>query len=181
MTQEEILFKIIQWFEQNGVDYFITGSFASNVHGVPRATRDADIVVKGSLNQFLKMSRDLSQEFYLSESAIREAMARGSLFNLIHLEEGFKFDLIPTQGSSFDQSRFARRLKVTLQGLHIYFSSAEDIILAKLWWAAQSNSEMQLKDVSDIIELQGSKLDWTYLRTWAKTLNVASLLQKISP
>lgn len=45
MTPEEVLKGIIEKLEKYEIEYRITGSFASNLHGVPGTTFDADIVV----------------------------------------------------------------------------------------------------------------------------------------
>lgn len=181
MNQEETLLTLIDYLEWNKIEYFITGSFASNLHGVPRMTQDADIVVRASLNQLLKMAQDLSKDFYISEEAIREAFYQSRMFNVIHFQEGYKFDLIPLKNAPFDQSCFQRRIPIEFKGKKVYFSSAEDIILAKLRWAALSDSERQIQDAKGIVEIHKDRLDWSYLESWADQLNVKKLLGKIRP
>jgi len=44
MIAEESLQIILDRLEERGISYMITGSFASNVHGIPRATQDADVI-----------------------------------------------------------------------------------------------------------------------------------------
>lgn len=51
MRFEEILLEITGKLEKYQIDYMITGSFASNLHGVPRATFDADIVISADLKK----------------------------------------------------------------------------------------------------------------------------------
>jgi len=68
MIPEDALQEVLSRLDQCGISYMITGSFASNMHGVPRATQDADIVIEadqGSLNEFLE---SLGAEFYASLS-----------------------------------------------------------------------------------------------------------------
>ena len=36
--------KLVEVFEQLNVIYFVSGSLASSLHGIPRATQDVDIV-----------------------------------------------------------------------------------------------------------------------------------------
>jgi len=180
MRQEEALLQLIGHLEKNGIEYFVTGSFASNVHGVPRMTQDADIVVKASLTQLLRLAEELKSEFYVSEEAVREAVNLERMFNVIHFKEAYKFDLIPLKTkNNFELSRFQRRLPIEMEGKKVYFSSAEDIILAKLQWAALSDSERQIIDASGIVEVQGESLDWLYLERWANELKVEGLLKKI--
>ena len=45
MTQEEVVAQVVDAIEQAGLTYMVAGSFASNLHGIPRMTQDADIVV----------------------------------------------------------------------------------------------------------------------------------------
>lgn len=45
MNPDEALQLVLNKLEGCGIAYMLTGSFASNMHGVPRTTYDADIVV----------------------------------------------------------------------------------------------------------------------------------------
>jgi hypothetical protein len=45
VTQEEIVARVVALLEQAGVTYMVAGSFASNLHGIPRMTQDADVVI----------------------------------------------------------------------------------------------------------------------------------------
>jgi len=49
MTVEEVINQVIDVFDHCGIPYMVAGSFASNVHGIPRSTYDADIVGEGAL------------------------------------------------------------------------------------------------------------------------------------
>jgi hypothetical protein len=46
LTLEDALRLVLSKLDDCGIPYMITGSFASNIHGVPRATQDADIVIE---------------------------------------------------------------------------------------------------------------------------------------
>ena len=57
MSPDEALQLVISKLESCGMAYMLTGSFASNMHGVPRTTYDADIVIEadlGSLDEFVQ-------------------------------------------------------------------------------------------------------------------------------
>jgi hypothetical protein len=45
VTADEAVMTVIDSLEELGIPYFLSGSFASNYYGVPRATQDADFVV----------------------------------------------------------------------------------------------------------------------------------------
>ena len=61
-----------------------------------------------------------------------------------------------------------------------YVCTPEDIILAKLEWYREEGevSDRQWRDVLGVMRVQGKKLDLSYLRTWAKELDVIDLLEK---
>ena len=82
MSPEEALQLVLDKLEGCEIDYMLTGSFASNMHGVPRTTYDADIVIEvgpGYLDEFVQ---SLGKEFYVSREAAREAMSGRSMFNV---------------------------------------------------------------------------------------------------
>ena len=57
MTPEDALQQVLSSLEEHLIHYMVTESFASNMHGVPRTTYDADIVIDaswGSLEKFLQ-------------------------------------------------------------------------------------------------------------------------------
>jgi hypothetical protein len=60
----------------------------------------------------------------------------------------------------------------------MWLVTAEDLLLSKLVWAAESHSEMQLQDVRNLIRSVGD-LDWTYIERWADELTVGELLREV--
>lgn len=165
------------------VPYFIGGSLASILYGMIRTTNDADLIARLHREQVDPLVTALSSSFYLDRDAVMDAIARRSVFNLIHLETMFKVDVYVAKGRPFDQSRFQRRTKQAL--LHnpdrtAYIGSAEDTMLAKLEWyqLGEQVSERQWRDVLGIIKARGDKLDLEYLREWASNLGIADLLEQ---
>ena len=61
--------------EACGIDYMLTGSFASNIHGVPRTTYDANVVIEVGARNVDEFVRSLGDEFYVSLEAAREAVS----------------------------------------------------------------------------------------------------------
>jgi hypothetical protein len=55
-------------------------------------------------------------------------------------------------------------------------TTAEDLVLAKLEWAAASGSDRQLSDVVGILAIAGP-LDAAYIDRWAGVLGVADTWQ----
>ncbi len=51
----ELLCRVTAALDAHGVPYMLTGSLASSMYGVPRATNDIDIVVSPTRDQLLSM------------------------------------------------------------------------------------------------------------------------------
>lgn len=179
MSPEEALQLVLDKLGDCGIDYMLTGSFASNMHGVPRTTYDADIVIEVEPGALEELARSLGDEFYLSREAAREAVSRRSMFNVIHLETGFKVDFIVRKARPFSEEEFSRREKGVFLGESRWFTTPEDIILAKLEWSKLGASERQFLDALNVAKVQGEKLDRSYLEKWAKELDIQKLLQRL--
>ena len=178
---ERALKLVLDALEQAGIPYMLVGSFASNLYGVPRATQDADVVISPDPTRLQIFLSTLAREgFYApSESSVQQALAHERPFNVIHINSGFKVDLIPKRARPFSQQEFQRRVRIYFLGKPRPFATPEDTILTKLEWAKRGESGRQLEDAAAIVEVVGEKLDWGYLRRWAAALGVQGLLEKL--
>ena len=119
-------------------------------------------------------------DFLLQEGAVREAVQKKSIFNLLSLTDGEKVDFWLLTDEPFDLSRFVRRQTLVVGNLSLHVSAPEDTILVKLRWAKLSGgSDKQFKDALSVYEVQGAKLDRKYLDRWAKQLGVDDALQNL--
>jgi len=178
LNQDEVVGCVVAALVEVGVPYMVAGSFASNLHGVPRMTQDADIVVDADEAAVLRLVHLLERDFYLSEEAALDAVRRRRMFNAIHFDTGFKVDLIIKKNRPFSTEELRRREPGPLAGKQVDFATAEDTILTKLEWAKLGDSERQYADAVGLIQVQEPRLDWPYLRRWATDLGVAHLLER---
>jgi hypothetical protein len=58
--------------------------------------------------------------------------------------------LIVRKASVFRLLEFERRQQITIEGFATWIASKEDLIIAKLDWAKDSHSELQLRDVRNL-------------------------------
>ncbi|MBE0461528.1 MAG: hypothetical protein IBX60_07835 [Candidatus Aminicenantes bacterium] len=89
----QVTLQIASVFQMLNIDYMISGSLASSLHGIPRATHDVDIVADMKLHHVEEFTGALKKDFYIDEDMVNRAIKQSSSFNLIHLETMFKVDV----------------------------------------------------------------------------------------
>ena len=179
MTPEDALKFLLSKLDECGIPYMITGSFASNIHGLPRATQDVDVVIEVDRRTLERFFESLGSAFYRSSEAAMDALARQKMFNIVHLETGFKIDLIIRKSRPFSRMEFSRRQPAFYLGANRWFATAEDTILAKLEWSKMAGSERQFNDALSVAKLQGDNLDRAYLDKWAREIEILNLLESL--
>jgi len=179
-AQFTVLKDVVDLLDQAGIAYMITGSLAMNYYAQPRMTRDVDLVVDldtGDADRFYELFMD---DYYIGTEAVRTAIADRSMFNIIHLGESLKIDLIVRKDTSYRRLEFQRRRQVNLEGVTLQIVSVEDLVLSKLDWCKDSRSEFQMRDVRNILD-SVRVLDESYLEEWAGKLGLAELLREVRP
>ena len=179
-NQSDFLGKTHELLKEAGIPSMISGSIASTYYGRPRATQDIDVVIDPeieNLRSFVKLCRE--QKYYAEEQAAEDAFRHRSMFNVIDPESGYKLDIIIRKDRSYSEKEFSRRITVALPGIIVEMVSPEDSILSKLEWAKIGRSERQYKDALGVAVTQGTRLDTSYLRYWAKELNLSRELEQL--
>lgn len=178
MTFAEILAQVIGVLDGAGVPYMVTGSLASSYHGEPRATRDVDIVIDPTPVSLREVTDALAAAgFYIDADAASAALASRSQFNAIG-SDASKVDFIIRRDRPFSVEELRRREPADLLGTPGFVATAEDVVLAKLEWAAESDSNRQLRDAAAIVAITRD-LDVAYLDRWAARLGVTEAWQSI--
>jgi hypothetical protein len=177
-TELEVLGLVSDRLSAHGLPFMLTGSFALAYYATPRMTRDLDIVVALKESDVDSLVAAFESDFYVDADAARTAILSERMFNLMHLESGVKVDLIVRKSSEFRQVEFARRKPVAIAGIRSWIVSCEDLILSKLVWALESNSELQRRDIHQLL---AEPVDLDYIRKWASRLGVTMLLNELMP
>lgn len=173
MIAQDLLTRLVKVLEQAGVPYMFTGSLASSVHGMPRASNDFDVVIAPSAEQLRVLKTLLPEsEYYFDLNDALETLKRHRQFNVIDLNSGWKIDFIIRKSRSFSQTEFNRRFQMNIEGLSLFMASAEDVILAKLEWAKLGGSQRQIEDAAGILRIRSHELDRSYIEQWVKDLEV---------
>ncbi len=165
------------------IPYLLGGSLASSLHGVPRSTVDADLVVDLKTRHIRPLVEALSASFYIDEERVADAVRRRVSFNIIHLATMAKVDLFVLRADPFARMEMGRRQRITLTGMgggELSVATAEDTILQKLAWfrLGGGSSERQWNDILGVLKVRRGKLDLPYLEHWAAELELGDLLHR---
>jgi hypothetical protein len=177
-TELDVLNRVSERLSALGLPFMLTGSFALAYYATPRMTRDLDLVVALAERDVDTLIAAFATDFYIDADAVRDAIVSERLFNLMHLESGVKVDFIVRKSSEFRQIEFARRQPVVIGDIQTYIVSREDLILSKAVWVLESDSELQRRDIRQLL---AESVDLGYIGHWAPRLGVAALLDGLMP
>lgn len=179
MEQQELLLRTAEILEILKIPYMVTGSLAVNFYGVPRTTHDIDLVVQIRSSDANRLAQQFPVDFYADPEMIRQAVEHQFMFNIIDPASGLKIDFWILKRDAYDIERFRRRCEQVIFGRTIWMPSPEDVILSKLTWYKEAQTDKHLNDARGVWELQKETLDRTYLRLWAGKLSVGDWLEQL--
>ena len=171
----DVVRDLVYRFAQGHIAYMLTGSFAMNYYAQPRMTRDIDVVVELRPQDVDTISNLFDSDYYVAREAVERAITRESVFNLIHHETVIKVDCIVRKSSAYRRLEFERRGRITIQDFTTWIVRKEDLIISKLVWARDAQSELQLRDVRNLL---ATSYDADYLTKWTRELGVDELWQE---
>ncbi|MCP4263756.1 MAG: hypothetical protein GY774_40545 [Planctomycetes bacterium] len=179
MSEElEVLKIVTQRLREAEINYMIAGSIAANYYTIPRMTRDIDVVIELKESDIDKFVGLFEGDFYLNKETVADEVYHQGMFNLISNRYVIKIDFIIKKSSEYQQGAFSRRKQVLIEHSPMWFVSAEDLVISKLIWAKDSHSEMQLKDVGNLIGTVDN-LDLKYIENWIRELSLEEIYKEV--
>ena len=157
--------------------HLVTGGLASNHYGIPRSTKDADIVLQMEPLAFAKFSSALPPALTLDSQITFETIT-GSRRHIITVERSnFRIELFLLGSDPHHQERFRRRVRAVIAeiDLETWIPTAEDMVIQKVRW----NRDKDREDTKDMIGVQGERLDWPYIERWCDAHGTRARLEEI--
>lgn len=176
----DVLKDVVARLDRINIDYFLVGSLATMYYGRPRFTQDVDLVIRlkaRQLSQFMLLF-PLNEYYCPPQEVLHDEIIRRGSFNLINQSSGIKIDIVIDKETDFYNSEFSRCKKIEIApGIEIFIASPEDLILKKLDFYREGQSEKHLNDIRDI--LMNVSVDETYIETWVTRLGLQNQWEKI--
>lgn len=114
MTSLEAARAAIDALEGLGIPYMLVGSFSSNYYGIPRSTKDVDIVLQLGEHSIREVAEKLGPGFKLDPQMTFETVTMTVRHVIEVAENSFVIELFCLSDEAHDQERFQRRQRVKL-------------------------------------------------------------------
>jgi hypothetical protein len=177
-TFRTTLEKIIAILQKYKIKFHLTGGITSVAYGEPRMTQDVDIVVD---NEAVKRQRDLfieslrGSDFLFDETAIRIAIDRKQMFQLLDTIEALKLDIYPRELIPGELER-SNTLEL-FEGMAVPIASLVDTAAAKLIWISKGSHKSR-RDLRQLIRISTKSQRQTIEQLAAK-LGLGELLSEV--
>ncbi len=165
-----LLKRITESLDNKNIPYMLSGSIALNYYAVPRMTMDIDIVIELDENNLFDFFSIFDESYYINKDTVKEEIKRSGMFNVIDHSTGFKVDFIVRKKTLYRNLEFTRRKNIQIGDLHVWIVTPEDLIISKMVWIQQLQSDKQMEDIRNLLAIPG--IDRNYIRNWCKKLNL---------
>lgn len=180
MNQGEFFSFVIDVLEDLNIPYMITGSVASMAYGEPRLTLDMDVVVNLSAQKAEELCGKFGADFYKDLDSILAAIRQKGQFNIIHMPSGSKIDFYLLNDDRLSQQIFKNRRQESFrEDKQASFSRPEDVIINKLIFYKEGQSEKHLRDIQGMLQISGDQMDLSYIDQETKALDLYSIWEKL--
>ncbi|HEX7343590.1 MAG TPA: DUF6036 family nucleotidyltransferase [bacterium] len=150
------------------IPHAFIGGIANSIHGEPRATLDADVLILVAHQDIEDLLRQLETHARLLMPKAASFARRSSVIPCA-FPSGLRADLVLAD-LEFEKNLIKRaRSRPVARGLRLRICKAEDLVIMKM----VSTRPKDRGDVEGIVRRQRSKLDAAYIMKWLKNFEKA--------
>lgn len=179
MSSDELVALMLDALNASGVNYMVTGSLASNLHGISRMTKDADFVLELKSDEIPKLAKSLRPTLRLDEQMAFETVTSTFKHVFRPADSNFMIELFELSDDLHDRERFHRRRPTTMHGRPSFLPTPEDVVIQKLRWSKQGARSKDIADARNVLAVQGDALDFPYIESWCGKHGTLDLLNQI--
>jgi hypothetical protein len=167
MNLYDLASRVVEALEAEGIPYMLVGALSSSVFGIPRATKDVDIVLQLLTREPLRRLEDRLAEVVKFDPQVTFETLTGSVRHILTAKTRppFIVELFELGSDPFVIERFSRRRATWSHQLNrqVFLPTAEDVIVQKLRWGRPKD----LEDARDVLAVQTpGNLDMDYIKRW---------------
>jgi hypothetical protein len=166
----ELIQNITTSLDQKGIPYMISGSLAFNMYCIPRMSMDIDLVIELNLSNVHGFFDIFRTGYYIDKETVLQEIRKTGMFNVIDHRTGFKIDFIIRKSTEYRLLEFSRKIHKMLMDIPVWVVSPEDLVVSKLSWIQELQSEKQSQDIRMLMVLP--EIDRDYIGLWCKNLNL---------
>lgn len=172
------LHELVHLFERRSISYVLIGGFAVRAYAFPRNTGDLDFTISIDPQKMPSFIEDLRELGYrVPEAYGKRCLDRVSSMPILKARlfmEGRGIDAdIFIADSPYQHEMLKRRIRDQVEDFEVWMVTPEDLVLLKLL----ADRPRDRIDVDDLLFSLG-QLDESYMRKWAKEIDVADRLDK---
>jgi hypothetical protein len=177
---------VVHALEELKAPYMIVGGFAATAYGSTRVTMDVDLIVDLRPAHILALAQWFPlPRYYADPYHMRNAIAQGTMFNLIDTELGQKVDWVPLSMDPAYREAFARRIRFNFRDLNgelvlAYFARPQDVMIGKLRAWDEGRSRRHEMDIEAMLIFLYARSD-PQVNRWYDESQVDRQARTISP
>jgi hypothetical protein len=157
-----LLLDAIDSLSRAGVPYAVVGAMAASVHGVVRASMDADAILAVHSDELAAVERGFRDDGFATELRYGDADDPIAAVLALTDEHGNRVDFIVGL-RGLEAGAFSRVVEVPFHGESLRIIGLEDFVAMKLF----ANGPQDLADVDAALEAAGDGVDIALLRKLA--------------
>ena len=168
-----VLSELLKLCKTHKTKIVLMGGMAVSVYARPRATYDIDGIISIKEEQIEDFLRALKKSgFIYDKKEPVKFIQKLPFITLCYAKYKTYVDLFIAR-NEFQKNILSRAKKVRFNKASLNIISPEDLILIKL----QTGRARDVEDVRDMILENREKIDFRYLKEWARALNVYVFLE----
>lgn len=180
MTLWELAADVFDAAESMEIPHMAVGAIAVGAHGIPRATRDIDLLVSVDSQKGVYQLIERLEAFIEFEPQTQfDTITWGRRHvGVVRTPPPFKVELFEMFDDPFVNSEFSRKIKtyVPMLSRDLWLQTAEDLVVQKIRWGRSKD----LDDARDVLAVQGPEtLDMAYIKNWCSTHGTSERLETI--